>query len=85
MIGDHVMFGGQVGVGRSPDDRRPGESGGKVGDHNSVDADAFVSGYPAIDNGEWRRRRRCFEAAGDAQQLSSKRRLEDQELKAKCE
>ena len=55
VLGDHVMFGGQVGIanGLTVGDRARAVA--KSGITNSVDADALVSGYPAIDNGEWRR------------------------------
>jgi UDP-3-O-[3-hydroxymyristoyl] glucosamine N-acyltransferase len=54
-IGDNVVFGGQVGVAGHLTIGDRAKAVGQTGITNSVDADAFVSGYPAIDNGEWRR------------------------------
>jgi len=59
-IGDSVMFGGQVGVGGHLTIGDRAKAVGQSGITNSVDADAFVSGYPAIDNGEWRRASAVF-------------------------
>lgn len=55
VIGDNVVFGGQVGVGGHLTIGDRARAVGQSGITNSVDADAFVSGYPAIDNSEWRR------------------------------
>lgn len=54
-VGDHVVLGGQVGVGGHLvlGDRM--KAVGQSGITNSVDTDQFVSGYPAIDNHEWRK------------------------------
>jgi UDP-3-O-[3-hydroxymyristoyl] glucosamine N-acyltransferase len=60
VIGDHVIFGGQVGVGGHLTVGDRAKAVGQSGITNSVDADAFVSGYPAIDNGEWRRSSAVF-------------------------
>jgi UDP-3-O-[3-hydroxymyristoyl] glucosamine N-acyltransferase len=60
VIGDHVVFGGQVGVGGHLTIGDRAKAVGQSGITNSVDADAFVSGYPAIDNGEWRRSSAVF-------------------------
>jgi UDP-3-O-[3-hydroxymyristoyl] glucosamine N-acyltransferase len=54
------MFGGQVGVGGHLTIGDRARAVGQSGITNSVDADAFVSGYPAIDNGEWRRASAVF-------------------------
>jgi len=54
-LGDQVMFGGQVGVGGHLTIGDRVKAVGQSGITNSVDADTFVSGYPAIENGEWRR------------------------------
>src|SRR6478609_7263598 len=54
-LGDQVMFGGQVGVGGHLTIGDRVKAVGQTGITNSVDADTFVSGYPAIENGEWRR------------------------------
>jgi UDP-3-O-[3-hydroxymyristoyl] glucosamine N-acyltransferase len=59
-IGDSVMFGGQVGVGGHLTIGDRAKAVGQSGITNSVDPDAFVSGYPAIDNGEWRRASAVF-------------------------
>ena len=54
VLGDNVMFGGQVGVGGHLTIGDRVKAVGQSGITNSVDAGAFVSGYPAIDNSEWR-------------------------------
>jgi UDP-3-O-[3-hydroxymyristoyl] glucosamine N-acyltransferase len=54
-IGDQVTFGGQVGVGGHLTIGDRARAVGQSGITNSVEAGAFVSGYPAIDNAEWRR------------------------------
>ena len=64
-IGDSVMFGGQVGVGGHLTIGDRAKAVGQSGITNSVDADAFVSGYPAIDNGEWRRASAVFRRLPD--------------------
>ncbi|MGH9200418.1 MAG: UDP-3-O-(3-hydroxymyristoyl)glucosamine N-acyltransferase, partial [Vicinamibacterales bacterium] len=65
VLGDQVMFGGQVGIanGLAVGDRARAVA--KSGITNSVDADAFVSGYPAIDNGDWRRSSVIFKKLPD--------------------
>lgn len=55
VLGDNVVFGGQVGLSGHLTIGDRAKAAGQSGITNSVDADAFVSGYPAIDNGEWRR------------------------------
>ena len=55
IVGDNVVFGGQVGVGGHLTIGDRAKAVGQSGITNSVDADRFVSGYPAIDNSEWRR------------------------------
>ena len=55
VIGDSVQFGGQVGVGGHLAIGDRVKAVGQTGITNSVDADAFISGYPAIANSEWRR------------------------------
>jgi UDP-3-O-[3-hydroxymyristoyl] glucosamine N-acyltransferase len=60
VLGDHVVFGGQVGVGGHLTIGDRVKAVGQSGITNSVDADAFVSGYPAIDNSEWRRSAAVF-------------------------
>ena len=55
VIGDSVEFGGQVGVGGHLTIGDRVKAVGQTGITNSVDADAFISGYPAIANSEWRR------------------------------
>jgi UDP-3-O-[3-hydroxymyristoyl] glucosamine N-acyltransferase len=54
------VFGGQVGVGGHLTIGEGAKAAGQSGITNSVDAGAFVSGYPAIDNGEWRRSSAVF-------------------------
>ncbi len=60
VLGDNVVFGGQVGVGGHLTIGDRVKAVGQSGITNSVDADAFVSGYPAIDNSEWRRSAAVF-------------------------
>ena len=60
VIGDSVLFGGQVGVGGHLTIGDRVKAVGQTGITNSVDADAFVSGYPAIANSEWRRSSAVF-------------------------
>jgi UDP-3-O-[3-hydroxymyristoyl] glucosamine N-acyltransferase len=60
VVGDHVVFGGQVGVGGHLTIGDRARAVGQSGITNSVDAGAFVSGYPAIDNREWRRSSAVF-------------------------
>jgi UDP-3-O-[3-hydroxymyristoyl] glucosamine N-acyltransferase len=55
VLGDHVVFGGQVGVGGHLTIGDRVRAVGQSGITNSVDAGAFVSGYPAIENSQWRR------------------------------
>lgn len=55
VVGDHVTFGGQVGVGGHLTIGDRVKAVGQSGITNSVEADQFVSGYPAIANTEWRR------------------------------
>ena len=60
VVGDHVTFGGQVGVGGHLTIGDRVKAVGQSGITNSVDADEFVSGYPAIPNNEWRRSSAVF-------------------------
>ncbi len=60
VLGDNVVFGGQVGVGGHLTIGDRARAVGQSGITNSVDAGAFVSGYPAIDNSEWRRSSAVF-------------------------
>jgi UDP-3-O-[3-hydroxymyristoyl] glucosamine N-acyltransferase len=55
VLGDSVQFGGQVGVGGHLTIGDRVKAVGQSGITNSVDADEFVSGYPAIANSEWKR------------------------------
>jgi UDP-3-O-[3-hydroxymyristoyl] glucosamine N-acyltransferase len=55
VLGDSVQFGGQVGVGGHLTIGDRVKAVGQSGITNSVDADEFVSGYPAIPNSEWKR------------------------------
>jgi UDP-3-O-[3-hydroxymyristoyl] glucosamine N-acyltransferase len=54
-IEDDVVFGGQVGVGGHLTIGRGAVAVGQSGVTNSLDARAFVAGYPAIDSREWRK------------------------------
>jgi UDP-3-O-[3-hydroxymyristoyl] glucosamine N-acyltransferase len=87
VLGDHVMFGGQVGIanGLAVGDRAKAVA--KSGITNDVDADAFVSGYPAIDNGEWRRSSVIFKKLPEMrrQLMNVVARLEALERKANSE
>jgi UDP-3-O-[3-hydroxymyristoyl] glucosamine N-acyltransferase len=87
VLGDHVMFGGQVGIanGLAVGDRARAVA--KSGITNDVDADAFVSGYPAIDNGEWRRSSVIFKKLPEIrrQLMDIAARLEALERKANSE
>jgi UDP-3-O-[3-hydroxymyristoyl] glucosamine N-acyltransferase len=65
VIGDSVVFGGQVGVGGHLTIGDRAKAVGQSGITNSVDADRFVSGYPAIDNSEWRRSSAVFRKLPD--------------------
>jgi UDP-3-O-[3-hydroxymyristoyl] glucosamine N-acyltransferase len=65
VVGDSVVFGGQVGVGGHLTIGDRAKAVGQSGITNSVDADAFVSGYPAIDNSEWRRSSAVFRKLPD--------------------
>ena len=60
VVGDYVQFGGQVGVGGHLTIGDRAKAVGQSGITNSVEADTFVSGYPAIDNREWRRSSAVF-------------------------
>jgi len=60
VIGDSVQFGGQVGVGGHLAIGDRVKAVGQTGITNSVDADEFISGYPAIANSEWRRSSAVF-------------------------
>ncbi len=55
VVGDQVVLGGQVGVSGHLTIGDRAKAAGQSGITNSVDADQFVSGYPAIPNREWRR------------------------------
>ncbi len=59
-IGDSVVLGGQVGVGGHLAIGDRVKAVGQSGITNSVEADRFVSGSPAIDNGAWRRASAVF-------------------------
>ena len=54
-IGDDVVFGGQVGVGGHLTIGRGAIAVGQSGVTNSLDPQAMVAGYPAIDSREWRK------------------------------
>ena len=59
-IGNDVVLGGQVGVGGHLTLGDGVKAVGQSGITNSVDAGAFVSGYPAIGNLEWRKASAVF-------------------------
>jgi UDP-3-O-[3-hydroxymyristoyl] glucosamine N-acyltransferase len=52
-VGDHVVLAGQVGVAGHLSIGDRVKATAQTGVPNSVAADAFVSGYPAIDNRDW--------------------------------
>ena len=52
-IGDHVVLAGQVGVAGHLSIGDRAKATAQTGIPNSLDADAFVSGYPAIANRDW--------------------------------
>jgi UDP-3-O-[3-hydroxymyristoyl] glucosamine N-acyltransferase len=54
-VEDDVVFGGQVGVVGHLTIGRGAVLGAQAGVTNSIDAGAFVAGYPAIDTRVWRR------------------------------
>ena len=54
-VEDDVVFGGQVGVGGHLTIGRGAIAVGQSGVTNSLDPGAFVAGYPAIDNRDWRK------------------------------
>jgi UDP-3-O-[3-hydroxymyristoyl] glucosamine N-acyltransferase len=87
VLGDHVMLGGQVGIGNGLAVGDRAKAVGKSGITNSVDADAFVSGYPAIENGEWRRSSAIFKKLPEMrrQLMDVVARLEALERKVKSE
>ena len=60
VVGDHVVLGGQVGVGGHLTIGDRVKAVGQSGITNSVAPDLFVSGYPAIENREWRRSSAVF-------------------------
>jgi UDP-3-O-[3-hydroxymyristoyl] glucosamine N-acyltransferase len=59
-LGDGVVLGGQVGVGGHLTLGDRVKAVGQSGITNSVEAGAFVSGYPAIENTEWRKASAVF-------------------------
>jgi UDP-3-O-[3-hydroxymyristoyl] glucosamine N-acyltransferase len=76
-LGDGVVFGGQVGVGGHLTIGDRVKAVGQSGITNSVEADRFVSGYPAIDNTEWRKASAVFRRLPDLRRrlLAVERRL----------
>ena len=60
VIGDGVVFGGQVGVGGHLTIGDRVKAVGQSGITSSVAAEQFVSGYPAIDNRDWRKASAVF-------------------------
>ena len=59
-VGSHVVLGGQVGVGGHLTLGDGMKAVGQSGITNSVEPGAFVSGYPAIENIEWRKASAVF-------------------------
>jgi UDP-3-O-[3-hydroxymyristoyl] glucosamine N-acyltransferase len=60
VVGDGVTLAGQVGVAGHVTIGDRVKAVGQTGITRSVDADRFVSGYPAIDNLEWRKASAAF-------------------------
>ena len=60
VIGDSVMLGGQVGVAGHVTIGDRVRASGKTGLTGNVPADAFVTGYPHMDNLEWRKAQAVF-------------------------
>jgi UDP-3-O-[3-hydroxymyristoyl] glucosamine N-acyltransferase len=85
VVGDHVVFGGQVGVAGHLKIGDGVRAVGQSGITNSVDAGTLVSGYPAIENGEWRRSSVIFRRLPEMrrQLLALQKRLDDIEAKNK--
>lgn len=54
-VGENVMFGGQVGVAGHVTVGDRAQASGKTGITGHVPAEAFLSGYPSMDNLEWRK------------------------------
>lgn len=77
-IGDDVVFGGQVGVGGHLTIGRGAVAMGQSGVTNSLDPQARVAGYPAINSSDWRRASVIFKHLPEL-----KRRVE--ELEARLE
>jgi UDP-3-O-[3-hydroxymyristoyl] glucosamine N-acyltransferase len=59
-VGGHAVLGGQVGVGGHLTLGDGMKAVGQSGITNSVEPGAFVSGYPAIENTEWRKASAVF-------------------------
>ena len=55
MIGDAVQFGGQVGVAGHLTIGDRVKAAAKTGVTGSIDADAYMSGYPMMETQAWRR------------------------------
>lgn len=75
-VEDDVVLGGQAGVGGHLTIGRGAVAGGQSGITNSLDPGAFVSGYPAIDNREWRKASVVFRRLPEL-----KRRIEELEAR----
>ena len=60
VVEDDVVMGGQVGVGGHIRIGRGVIAGGQSGITRSIDEGRFVSGYPAIDNLQWRKAQAIF-------------------------
>jgi UDP-3-O-[3-hydroxymyristoyl] glucosamine N-acyltransferase len=64
-IGDDVMLGGQVGIAGHVEIGKGVVAVGQSGITNSLPPGAFVSGYPAIDNRDWRKASAVFHRLPD--------------------
>jgi UDP-3-O-[3-hydroxymyristoyl] glucosamine N-acyltransferase len=77
VIGDSVMLGGQVGVTGHVTVGDRAKASAKTGVTGNVPADAFITGYPHMDNLEWRKAYAVFRRLPEMrrQLLSLERRL----------
>lgn len=87
ILGDRVVFGGQVGVSGHLTIGEGVKAVGQTGIAGSVEPGAFVSGYPAIENGEWRRASAVFRRLPEMRRhlMALERRLDAIERAARGE
>jgi UDP-3-O-[3-hydroxymyristoyl] glucosamine N-acyltransferase len=82
-VEDHVVLAGQVGVAGHITLGRGARATAQTGIPNSVEAGAFVSGYPAIDNRDWLKASAVFKRLPDLKKTVARleRRLEELEAR----